>query len=164
MPDRIEPFLIGTAPTRRWTTCGPGCGATRWPERETVNDWSQGVPLDYLQDLCRYWAGATTGGRPRPGSNAIPQFTTTIDGLGVHFLHVRSPHPDAIPLIMTHGWPGSFLEFERTLGRWPTRSPTAAPRPTRSTWSSRRCRATGSAASRPPPGGTSTGSPAPGPG
>jgi pimeloyl-ACP methyl ester carboxylesterase len=84
---------------------------TRWPERQTVGDWSQGVPLEYLQDLCRYWtdeydfeaAAARLGGRP--------QFRVALDGLGIHFLHVRSPHDNALPLVLTHGWPGSFVEF-----------------------------------------------------
>lgn len=89
---------------------------TRWPERETVGDWSQGVPLGYLQDLCGYWAGRYDWPATAARLNQIPQFMTRIDGLDIHFLHVRSPHPGAVPLLMTHGWPGSFLEFERTLG------------------------------------------------
>jgi pimeloyl-ACP methyl ester carboxylesterase len=89
---------------------------SRWPERETVGDWSQGVPLAYLQDLCGYWADQYDWRATEARLNQIPQFTITVDGLDVHFLHVRSPHPRAVPLIMTHGWPGSFLEFERSLG------------------------------------------------
>jgi pimeloyl-ACP methyl ester carboxylesterase len=89
---------------------------SRWPERETVGDWSQGVPLAYLQDLCGYWADQYDWRATEARLNQIPQFTITVDGLDVHFLHVRSPHPGAVPLIMTHGWPGSFLEFERSLG------------------------------------------------
>jgi epoxide hydrolase len=115
MAAEIEPFTIGVD--------GAALGdlrdrlrRTRWPERETVGDWSQGVPLGYLQDLCRYWASRYDWRAAEARINQIPQFMTRIDGLDVHFLHLRSPHPDAIPLIMTHGWPGSFFEFERVLG------------------------------------------------
>lgn len=89
---------------------------TRWPERETVADWSQGVPLDYLRDLCRYWAEGYDWRATESRLNALPQFRTQIDGLGIHFLHVRSPHPDALPLVMTHGWPGSVVEFAKVIG------------------------------------------------
>ncbi|MDX6391196.1 MAG: epoxide hydrolase [Streptosporangiaceae bacterium] len=88
----------------------------RWPERETAGDWSQGVPLDYLQDLCSFWADRYDWRAAQARLNRLPQFVTRIDGLGIHFLHIRSAHPDAMPLIMTHGWPGSFLEFEQALG------------------------------------------------
>jgi pimeloyl-ACP methyl ester carboxylesterase len=84
---------------------------TRWPEAETVSDWSQGVPLAYLQDLCRYWADGYDWPARQARLNAFPQFRTRIDGLGIHFLHVRSPEPDATPLLITHGWPGSVVEF-----------------------------------------------------
>jgi pimeloyl-ACP methyl ester carboxylesterase len=88
----------------------------RWPERETVADWSQGVPLDYLQELCRYWADAYDWRATEARLNALPQFRATIDGLGIHFLHVRSPHPGALPLVITHGWPGSIVEFLDAIG------------------------------------------------
>ncbi|WP_020672615.1 epoxide hydrolase family protein [Amycolatopsis nigrescens] len=89
--------------------------ATRWPEPETVDDWSQGVPLGYVRELCRYWAdGYDFGFADRV--NAFPQFRTELDGLGIHFLHVRSPEPDALPLLLTHGWPGSVVEFLKVLG------------------------------------------------
>jgi pimeloyl-ACP methyl ester carboxylesterase len=88
---------------------------TRWPEAETVDDWSQGVPLTYVRDLCGYWAdGYDFGVAGR--LNAFPQFRTTIDALGIHFLHVQSPEPDALPLVLTHGWPGSVVEFLDVLG------------------------------------------------
>jgi pimeloyl-ACP methyl ester carboxylesterase len=90
--------------------------ATRWPEREAVDDWSQGVPLDYLKELCRYWAEDYDWRATERRLNALPQFRTTIDGLGIHFLHVRSPHSDALPLVMTHGWPGSIVEFLGVIG------------------------------------------------
>jgi pimeloyl-ACP methyl ester carboxylesterase len=88
----------------------------RWPERETVADWSQGVPLDYLQELCRYWADAYDWRATEARLNALPQFRATIDGLGIHFLHLRSPHPGALPLVITHGWPGSIVEFLDAIG------------------------------------------------
>jgi epoxide hydrolase len=115
MPDRIEPFVIGVEAAALDELRQRLRGA-RWPERETVGDWSQGVPRGYLQDLCGYWAKGYDWRATQARLNRIPQFTTEIDGLDIHFLHVRSPHPGAVPLVMTHGWPGSFLEFERALG------------------------------------------------
>ena len=88
---------------------------TRWPEPEPVNDWSQGIPLAYTQELCRSWAEDYDFGFAKR-VNAFPQFRDSIDGLGIHFLHVRSPEPDAFPLVLTHGWPGSVLEFLEILG------------------------------------------------
>ncbi|WP_033288514.1 epoxide hydrolase family protein [Amycolatopsis jejuensis] len=88
---------------------------TRWPEAETVGDWSQGLPLSYAQDLCRSWAGDYDFGFA-DRVNVFPQFRDTVDGLGIHFLHVRSPEPDAFPLVITHGWPGSVLEFLAVVG------------------------------------------------
>jgi pimeloyl-ACP methyl ester carboxylesterase len=88
----------------------------RWPERETVDDWSQGVPLSYLRELCGYWAEAYDWRATEARLNALPQFRTEIDGLGIHFLHVRSPHPGALPLVLTHGWPGSVVEFLKVIG------------------------------------------------
>jgi epoxide hydrolase len=88
---------------------------TRWPEREVVNDWSQGVPLGWLQDICRYWADTYDWRRREALLNRFTQFVTTIDGLDIHFLHVRSPHAGAMPLVITHGWPGSFVEFHKVI-------------------------------------------------
>ena len=84
---------------------------TRWPEREPVEDWSQGVPLAYLRELCGYWADGYDWRATEARLNALPQFQTVIDRLPVHFIHLRSPHPEALPLIITHGWPGSVVEF-----------------------------------------------------
>ena len=84
--------------------------ATRWPERETVTDDSQGVPLATMQALARYWATDYDWGACEARLNALPNFLTEIDGLDIHFIHVRSPHADALPLIVTHGWPGSIIE------------------------------------------------------
>jgi len=91
-------------------------GRTRWPEPETVGDWSQGIPLAYVQELCRYWAEDYDWRRAEARLNAVPQFRTELDGLGIHFLHARSPHPGALPLLLTHGWPGSVVEFLDVIG------------------------------------------------
>jgi epoxide hydrolase len=81
-----------------------------------VDGWEQGVPLAYAQDLCRYWADEYDWRATERRLNALPQFRTAIDGLGIHFLHVRSPQPGAFPLVLTHGWPGSVVEFLKVLG------------------------------------------------
>ena len=83
----------------------------RWPEKEAVDDWTQGTPLAELQELCRYWRDGYDWRACEARLNALGQFVTEIDGLDIHFLHVRSPHEDALPLILTHGWPGSVIEF-----------------------------------------------------
>jgi pimeloyl-ACP methyl ester carboxylesterase len=90
--------------------------ATRWPSRELVEDRSQGVQLATMKALARYWTTDYDLGRVEARLNALPQFTTEIDGVDIHFIHVRSPHPDALPLIMTHGWPGSVIELLETVG------------------------------------------------
>jgi pimeloyl-ACP methyl ester carboxylesterase len=97
--------------------------ATRWPTRELVVDRSQGVQLATMQALARYWTTDYDFGRLEARLNALPQFITEIDGLDIHFIHVRSPHEDALPLIMTHGWPGSVVELLDTIG--PLIDPTA---------------------------------------
>jgi pimeloyl-ACP methyl ester carboxylesterase len=97
--------------------------ATRWPERETVTDDSQGVPLAMMQDLARYWASGYDWRKCEAELNDLPQFLTEIDGLGIHFIHVRSQHQDALPLIVTHGWPGSIIEQLKIIG--PLTDPTA---------------------------------------
>jgi pimeloyl-ACP methyl ester carboxylesterase len=88
---------------------------TRWPEREAVTDWSQGIPLAYVQELCAYWADGYDWRRVEARLNALGQFRTELDGLMIHFLHVRSPEPDALPLLITHGWPGSVVEFLKVI-------------------------------------------------
>ena len=97
--------------------------ATRWPEQELVSDRSQGVQLAVTQELARYWLDDYDFGRVQTRLNALPQFVTEIDGVDVHFIHVRSKHEDALPLIMTHGWPGSVIEQIDTVG--PLTDPTA---------------------------------------
>jgi pimeloyl-ACP methyl ester carboxylesterase len=89
--------------------------ATRWPERETVEDWSQGIPLAYVQDVCAYWADKYDWRVREAQLNRFAQFRTRIDGLGIHFVHVRSPHAEALPLVITHGWPGSIAEFYKVI-------------------------------------------------
>jgi pimeloyl-ACP methyl ester carboxylesterase len=90
--------------------------ATRWPSKELVDDRSQGVQLATMQALSRYWTMDYDWRRCEAKLNALPQFTTEIDGVEVHFIHVRSPHEDAMPLVMTHGWPGSVIELLETVG------------------------------------------------
>jgi len=97
--------------------------ATRWPGKELVDDRSQGVQLATLQALADYWASKYDFGRLERRLNALPQFTTEIDGLRIHYLHVRSPHEDALPLVITHGWPGSVVELLDAVG--PLTDPTA---------------------------------------
>lgn len=88
---------------------------TRWPEKETPNDWSQGVPLAVMKELCDYWLHHYDWRQREALLNRFPQFKTDIDGLSIHFLHVRSPHAGARPLLMTHGWPGSIVEFQKVI-------------------------------------------------
>jgi pimeloyl-ACP methyl ester carboxylesterase len=90
--------------------------ATRWPEAETVSDQTQGVQLATIQELARYWATEYDFGRLEQRLNAFPHFITEIDGLDIHFIHVRSPHENALPLIITHGWPGSIVEMLNVIG------------------------------------------------
>ncbi len=97
--------------------------ATRWPHKELVADRSQGVQLATMQELTRYWATDYDWRTCEAKLNALPQFTTEIDGLGIHFIHVKSRHNNALPLIMTHGWPGSVIELLETVG--PLTDPTA---------------------------------------
>src|ERR1700682_2490815 len=90
--------------------------ATRWPDRETVADRSQGAQLAELQELVRYWGSGYDWRKAEAKLNALPQFMTTIDGLDIHFIHVRSRHKNALPVIITHGWPGSVIEQLKVIG------------------------------------------------
>jgi pimeloyl-ACP methyl ester carboxylesterase len=96
---------------------------TRWPDAETVADWQQGAPLNWVRDICRHWADGYDWRAREARLNRWPQFSTPIDGLDIHFVHHRSPHADAMPLIISHGWPGSFVEFHKVLD--PLTNPTA---------------------------------------
>ena len=95
----------------------------RWPERECVDDWSQGIPLEFTRELAAYWADGYDWRSREALLNRFDQFTTDIDGLDIHFIHQRSPHEGAFPLIITHGWPGSIVEFHKVIE--PLTDPTA---------------------------------------
>jgi pimeloyl-ACP methyl ester carboxylesterase len=115
MSTTVRPFTI-EIPDEQLADLRDRLGRTRWPDAETVDDWSQGMPLVYLQELCRHWSERYDWRRTERRINAIPQFVTEIDGVEIHFLHARSPHPGALPLIVTHGWPGSIVEFLKVIG------------------------------------------------
>jgi pimeloyl-ACP methyl ester carboxylesterase len=118
----IRPFRI-EVPEEQLAALRVRLGATRWPSKELVADRSQGVQLATMQELARYWADEHDWRACEAKLNALPQFTTEIDGVDIHFIHVRSRHEDALPLIMTHGWPGSVIELLETVG--PLTDPTA---------------------------------------
>jgi pimeloyl-ACP methyl ester carboxylesterase len=118
----VRPFRI-EVPQGEIDELGRRINATRWPTRELVTDRSQGVQLAAIQNLARYWATEYDWRRCEARLNALPQFKTEIDGLDIHFIHVESAHKDALPLIMTHGWPGSVVELLETIG--PLTDPTA---------------------------------------
>ena len=105
----IRPFHV-SVPEEELTELRRRINATKWPDRETVTDQSQGVQLDTVQALARYWGTEYDWRKCQARLNALPQFITEIDGLDIHFIHVRSKHDNALPLIVTHGWPGSVVE------------------------------------------------------
>jgi pimeloyl-ACP methyl ester carboxylesterase len=115
MSDEIVPFRIDVTDAEL-DDLRDRLHRTRWPERETVDDWSQGMPLAYAQELCSYWADTYDWREREALLNRFDQYRTEIDGLGIHFLHVRSPEADALPLVITHGWPGSIVEFQEVIG------------------------------------------------
>jgi pimeloyl-ACP methyl ester carboxylesterase len=119
---QIRPFEV-SIPEAELEELRRRLAATRWPERETVADETQGVQLATMQELVRYWGTEYDFGRLEARLSAFPQFITEIDGLDVHFLHVRSKHEDALPVIITHGWPGSIVEMLNVVG--PLSDPTA---------------------------------------
>ena len=118
----IRPFTIET-PAADLDDLRARISATRWPENETAEDFSQGVQLAFIQALARYWATEYDWRKCEAQLNALPQFITEIDGLDIHFIHVRSKHEDAMPLIVTHGWPGSPIEQLKIID--PLTNPTA---------------------------------------
>jgi pimeloyl-ACP methyl ester carboxylesterase len=118
----VRPFRIDV-PEEDLVDLRRRIAATQWPEKETVADESQGVPLATIQELARYWATDYDWRTCEAKLNALPQFMTEIDGLDIHFIHVRAEHEDALPLIVTHGWPGSIIEQLKILG--PLTDPTA---------------------------------------
>jgi pimeloyl-ACP methyl ester carboxylesterase len=111
----INPFTIAI-PQADLDDLRDRLARTRWPNELPGVGWSRGVPLGYLQGLAEYWRTSYDWRKQEALLNAIPQFTTEIDGQNIHFLHVRSPEPGALPLILTHGWPGSFVEFLKVIG------------------------------------------------
>ncbi|HEY7402113.1 MAG TPA: epoxide hydrolase [Candidatus Angelobacter sp.] len=121
--DAIRPFPKVNVPDAELTELRRRITATRWPERETVTDATQGVQLATAQALANYWAKEYDWRKVEGRLNALPQFITEIDGLDIHFIHVRSKHPNALPLIVTHGWPGSVIEQLKIVG--PLTDPTA---------------------------------------
>lgn len=120
--DSIRPFRA-EVPQEEIDDLRRRIAAARWPDRETVTDRSQGAQLTRLQELVRYWGTDYDWRKGEARLNAFPQFVTEIDGLDIHFIHVRSPHANALPLNMTHGWPGSVFELVKTIG--PLTDPTA---------------------------------------
>src|SRR5918992_1522898 len=118
----VRPFRIDV-PEAALVDLRRRIAATQWPEKETVADQSQGVPLAMIQELARYWATDYDWRKVEAKLNALPQFMTEIDGLDIHFIHVRSKHEDALPLIVNHGWPGSIIEQLKIIG--PLTDPTA---------------------------------------
>lgn len=118
----IESFRVEVA-QRQLDDLARRLDAMRWPDRETVPDWSQGIPLNFVREVCTYWRDRYDWRRCEAALNAWPHFTTRIDDLSVHFLHVRSRHENALPLLLTHGWPGSFVEFAKCIA--PLTNPTA---------------------------------------
>ncbi len=120
--DAIRPFQISVAESDL-VDLRQRVLATRWPDKETVTDQTQGVQLAKIQGLVHYWGTDYDWRKAEARLNALPQFVTTIDGLDIHFIHVRSRHPNALPLLITHRWPGSILELEKAIG--PLTDPTA---------------------------------------
>lgn len=130
LPDGVVPFRIAV-PDDVLTDLRARLAGTRWPEPECVPadatgdelDWGQGIPLAYTRELAEYWANTYDWRATEAALNHFDQFTTEIDGLDIHFIHHRSPHDDAMPLIITHGWPGSIVEFAKVID--PLTNPTA---------------------------------------
>src|SRR5215217_955898 len=118
----VRPFRIDV-PEEELVDLRQRIEATRWPSKELVEDRSQGVQLATLRELARYWTTEYDWRKAEAKLNALPQFTTEIDGVDIHFIHVRSEHEDALPLIVTHGWPGSVIEQLKIID--PLTNPTA---------------------------------------
>src|SRR5882724_12441373 len=118
----IRPFRIDV-PEAKLADLRRRIAATQWPEKETVEDTSQGVQLKTMQSLARHWATEHDWHKVEAKLNALPQFITEIDGLDIHFIHVRSKHENALPMIVTHGWPGSVIEQLKIID--PLTNPTA---------------------------------------
>jgi hypothetical protein len=111
----VRPFTV-SIPDSEIDDVKQRLARTRWPDPETVGDWSQGVRVENARSLAGYWERGYDWRRFESGLNRFPQFLTEIDGLDIHFIHVRSKNPNAMPLILTHGWPGSIVEFLKLIG------------------------------------------------
>lgn len=122
MTDDIRPFTISVS-DEDLADLKRRLEATRWPDAEPVDDWSQGIPLSYTKELAEYWASSYDWRATETALNQFDHFLTEIDGLDIHFIHQRSPHENAFPLIITHGWPGSIVEFHKIIE--PLTNPTA---------------------------------------
>ncbi len=118
----IRPFTI-SIPDSELEDLKSRLNATRWPEAEPVDDWTQGTPLAYAQEIADYWANTYDWRSREAALNRFDQFTTELSGVDIHFIHQRSPHEDALPLLITHGWPGSVVEFHKVIE--PLVNPTA---------------------------------------
>ena len=114
MSSEVTPFITAIADTDL-LDLQQRLANTRWPERETTGGWNQGMPLDYTRDLAQYWATTYDWRRFEKKLNSWPQFKTTIEDIDIHFIHRRSPHENALPLIISHGWPGSVAEFHKII-------------------------------------------------
>ena len=112
----LEPFQI-EVPEADLVDLRRQLSAARWLTRETVSDWSQGVPLEVLRQVCEHWQTVYDWRATERRLNRLPHYRTAIDGVSLHFIHLRSPYADSVPLVMTHGWPGSFFEFEEVVQR-----------------------------------------------
>ncbi len=114
MSDAVTPFTIAI-PDADLDDLKQRLHATRFPDKETPDDWSQGIPLQYVKEVVKYWAEQYDWRKREKALNRFPQFRTTIDSVNIHFIHARSPHANALPLVMTHGWPGSIVEFQKVI-------------------------------------------------
>ncbi|MEH6581721.1 MAG: epoxide hydrolase family protein [Halioglobus sp.] len=114
MNSQVTPFTVDI-PQSQLEDLQERLRGTRWPEQETVEDWNQGIPLSYTRELADYWAKDYDWRRFEKKLNSWPQYTTEIDGIDIHFIHRKSPHEEALPLIISHGWPGSVAEFHKVI-------------------------------------------------
>ena len=114
MTTDITPFTVNIADSEL-DELKQRLALTRWPDQETVGDWAQGMPLEYTRELADYWGSAYDWRRFETKLNEWPQFITTIDDIDIHFIHYRSPHENALPVIISHGWPGSLVEFHKVI-------------------------------------------------
>ena len=115
--DAIQPFTVPVVSDAELDALRTRIAATRWPDPELVADHSQGVQQAVIQELARYWATEYNWRKFEANLSALPHFVTEIDGLDIHFIHVRSPHENALPVIITHGWPGSIIEMLKIIDR-----------------------------------------------